>query len=285
MKIFSGENRVHQGIGWIIIVLLLFLRIPFTIFVTYVYPPESQLGPAIYQLGTYSLTAFLIWWERKDLSQIHIDAVCILLIILFKPIQTLVLRFWGIDNPMTFPNPVSILIWSVAIVLPIALWMGGYKPRFGQRAWAWLAAGLFIGIIMSVLVNLKAFHFNANSTGQEYVVFSAITVSTLRTSSYQLGFAAISEEPLFRGFLWGYLRRLSLRESYVWLIQALIFMSAHIYFKDALQLNFWVVVPISGLIFGYFAWRSRSIAPGMLAHAVYNAGVYVVLLGLVGIMT
>jgi membrane protease YdiL (CAAX protease family) len=98
---------------------------------------------------------------------------------------------------------------------------------------------------------------------------------------YQLGFAAVSEEPVFRGFLWGYLRKLGWREIWVWLAQAGLFMSAHLYFRDALPFNFWIVVPSAGLIFGLLAWRTRSIAVGMMSHAAYNGGVYVILLKLI----
>jgi membrane protease YdiL (CAAX protease family) len=140
---------------------------------------------------------------------------------------------------------------------------------------------LFIGFVLSTLLNLGIFQSNAGFTGHDYTALSSVTTSTGAAFLYQLGFAAISEEPVFRGFLWGYLRRSGLREIWVWLAQAVLFMSAHLYFKDALPFNFWVVVPAAGLLLGLLAWRSRSIAAGMLAHAAYNAGVYVILLKLV----
>ncbi len=57
-------------------------------------------------------------------------------------------------------------------------------------------------------------------------------------------------------------------------------MSAHVYFINAMRYNFFVVVPAAGLLLGLLAWLSRSIAPGMLAHAGYNASIYVILMPL-----
>jgi membrane protease YdiL (CAAX protease family) len=281
MKNINGEHNLHQKIGWVIILALLYLRIPFTIFLTYRYPPENQLGPAAYQFGTYLLTVLFIWWERKDLFNIHVDTIDIGLIVLFKPVQTLVLRYWGIDNPIAFPHPAALLIWIVAIGFFLAMWVSRYRPRFDLQAWVWVSLGLLVGIGMSVLVNIKVFKFSEHSSIQNYVMFAPVALSTFMAFSYQIGFAAIAEEPLFRGFLWGYLRRLGLKEKWIWPIQALVFMGAHLYFKDALQFNFWVVVPLSALTFGLIAWKTRSLAPGMLAHAAYNAGAYVFVLQLI----
>src|SRR5574341_1507743 len=192
---------------------------------------------------------------------------------------------WSAERPL--PPPVSLTSqshhekpWAVAIGLILALWRSGYKPApIRASAWGWLGAGLLAGFVLSALPNLSVFRTNLDAAGRDFAVFSLITASAALSFFYQIGFAAVSEEPLFRGFLWGALRELGWREVWVWLVQSVLFMSAHIYFINALPFNFWVAVPIGALIFGIFAWRSRSIAAGMMAHAAYNAGVYVILLG------
>ncbi len=264
----------RRRFGWLALILLLLFRIPFSVLMTYQSTSIVGWAPAIYHLVTYVLTAFLIWWERDDLAVMHIDALSLALILLFKPAQTLILRFWGIDTPLTFPHPASLLIWATAITLAIGLLSSAHKPSpLTASAGAWLSAGLLAGLIISAASALDAFRH-----AQNLVPLPSVTASTGMAFLYQLGFAAVAEEPLFRGFLWGYLRRLGWREAWIWLIQTLLFMLAHLYFIDALHFQFWILIPGSALVFGLFAWRSRSIAPGMLAHAAINSGAYILLL-------
>ena|SRR6266498_703786 len=276
---YNWENIFHRRIGWLAIAMLLFLRIPFTIAITYMFPSDRYTGPAIYHVGTYLLTAFLIWWERNDLAIVHLETLSLVIIVLLKPVQTLVLQSLKIDTPLTFPHPVGLLLWIIAIGLVITLWISGYRlPKVELKTWGWLAFGLFIGIGLSALENYNVFQADAMVNSPSPVSLSSIAASTGTAFLYQLGFASVSEEPLFRGFLWGYLRRSGWKEGWIWLAQAAVFMSAHLYFRDALPFEFWVVVPLAGLILGFLAWRSRSIAPGMMAHAAYNAGAYLILL-------
>ncbi|MEW6401966.1 MAG: CPBP family intramembrane glutamic endopeptidase [Chloroflexota bacterium] len=275
----SVPSVFHRRVGWLVLAALLFLRIPFTIFVTYMFPANSGWGPAIYQLGTYVLTACLVWWERNDWRTMHMDTLSVGIIILFKPVQTLVLYGLGVNTPAAFPRPAALVLWGAAAGLLLALWfsrqrMGG----IGGRAWAWLTCGLVTGIVFSALRNFEIFQINAVMSRPSSISLPSVAASTGLAFLYQIGFAAISEEPLFRGFLWGYLRRAGWKEAWVWLVQAAIFTSAHVYFMNALAFNFWIVVPLAGSILGLFAWRTRSIAPGMMAHAAYNASAYLILL-------
>ncbi len=275
------QSPRHRGVAWLAIAGLLFLRIPFTIFLIYAPPGDRPWAPVFFQLGTYFLTAFLIWWEREDLSKVHIDTLALAIIILFKPAQTLILRYLGVDTTLTFPNPVGVLVWVIAIGLVIALWRSGFRPEPVRASdWGWLSFGLLVGFVLSALPNMDVFHSSLRAESPPYVTLPTVAASTGITFLYQIGFAAVTEEPLFRGFLWGYLRRLGGREIWAWLVQAALFMSAHVYFIEALHFNFWVAVPGGALIFGLLAWRSRSIVPGMMAHAAYNAGVYIILVRL-----
>ena len=85
-----------------------------------------------------------------------------------------------------------------------------------------------------------------------------------------LGYAAATEEPLFRGFLWGHLRLAGWREGWIWLFQALLFMLGHIYYLPQLPVSFWVIVPLGGLIQGLLVWKSRTIVASMAAHGLSN---------------
>jgi hypothetical protein len=88
---------------------------------------------------------------------------------------------------------------------------------------------------------------------------------------YQIGYAGVIEEPVFRGFLWGYLIKLNWSDRRIWLVQAGLFTLAHIYYINTYPISFFVIVPVGALALGYLAWKSRSVATSMVAHGMMNA--------------
>ena len=93
------ENKSHQIVGWVLLAGLLFLRLPFLAGII-LFTRPGWLEPA-FQIGTYLLTACLIWWERDRLTDFHIDILALGIIILFKPIQTIILAIWKFGgNPL-----------------------------------------------------------------------------------------------------------------------------------------------------------------------------------------
>ena len=86
----------------------------------------------------------------------------------------------------------------------------------------------------------------------------------------QMLFAGIIEEPFFRGFLWGALRKAGWKDPWIWLTQAGLFWLAHFYYLGKAPWSTWLIVPAGGLVLGWLAWRSCSIASSILAHGCYN---------------
>ena len=82
--------------------------------------------------------------------------------------------------------------------------------------------------------------------------------------------AAVLEEPLFRGFLWGWLRKKGKSERAIWLIQSVVFFCAHLQYAAQGRWFEFGAMFAAGLIFGALAWRTRSLVPAMLAHALLN---------------
>jgi len=268
-------NKSHQQIAWLILVLLLCLRIPFTITIIYFLPIENQIGGAIYETSTYFLIAALIWWERDQLLDFHIDTSALLIIITLRPFQTLILNYWKVDSPLAFPKPFGLTLWGISIGLSLLLWQSGFKlTRISFQSLGWLALGIAAGICVSIGENAKTFASMISDTHISSTPLLPVFYSTSLNLVYHLGFAPINEEPLFRGFLWGYLRQSKWHESSIWIFQAVIFTFAHVYFARQFPLMFWVYIPGAALIFGLLAWRSRSIAPALLAHGLINGSVY-----------
>ena len=274
----SPSGRWHRQVSWSILILLLLLRIPYTIAIIYLLPIENQSGAAIYEVSTYFLTCFLIWWERERLKEFHIDPPSLILILLIRPIQTFILNYWGVDSPLAFPRLLGLVLWAISLGSMAALWRSGFKPaRVNARSLAWLVVGLLVGIGMSIAENLQTFRSMLYNAAPLQAQLTPILYSTGLNLLYHLGFAPINEEPLFRGFLWGYLRQLQWKEPLIWLFQALLFTVAHLYLAGGFPLMFWVFIPSTGLLFGLMSWRSRSVAPAMLAHALINGSVYLLI--------
>jgi membrane protease YdiL (CAAX protease family) len=279
----SITGRGHDQVGWSILLLLLLLRIPYTIAIIYVLPIDNQIGAAIYEVSTYFLTCFLIWWERKRLEAFHVDSIALLLILLIRPVQTFILSYWGVDSPLAFPRPLGLGLWAISLGTMAALRRSETKPAGADsRSLTWLGAGLLVGILMSILENLPTFRSMLSyNTDLLQTQLTPVLYSTSLNVLYHLGFAPVNEEPLFRGFLWGYLRQLKLKEHLIWYFQASLFTSAHLYLARQFPLTIWVFIPAAGLLFGLLAWRSRSIAPAMIAHAMVNGSIYLLIVVLI----
>ncbi|MEW6404558.1 MAG: type II CAAX endopeptidase family protein [Chloroflexota bacterium] len=266
-------EQAHRRISLILLTGLLFLRLPMLAGVTYLSktPPE-WLFP-IFEVTTYLLTALLLWWERDRLSYFHIDKLALTIIILFKPIATVMLAIGGSDgNVLAFPKMPSLAIWAIAVALAIAFKASRLKlPVIRAADIKWFGAGAFAGMVLAILLaypsSMQIDRSDLNARPELLSTFFMVMWNFV----YQLGYAAVTEEPLFRGFLWGHLRGFGWKEIWIWLFQAGLFMLSHIYYLNKAPISFWLIVPMGALVVGFMAWRSRSIATSMATHGAVNA--------------
>ena len=87
---------------------------------------------------------------------------------------------------------------------------------------------------------------------------------------HAMGHSAIIEEPVFRGVLWGYLRKKGWRDQRILWFQTVLFWFAHVrhYSKPHI---FLITMPLGALLFGWLAWKSKTLAGSLLAHGLFNA--------------
>lgn len=267
----QNVQRSHLVIGWILLAGLFVLRIPFlTGFETFA--KQSWVDP-VYQVGTYLLTAVLIYWERDRLVDFHIDRLALSIIILFKPIQTIILSVWKLPNAaLAFPKWPSLIIWSISVCLFIALWRSRASlPKFTWKSFYWLLIGLMVGLLTTLLLAYPSSLQVGITIPLDAKRLLAILMNTPINAAYQLGYAAVAEEPFFRGFLWGFLVQARWREKWVWLFQAFLFVLGHLFYLSDNPIYFWIIVPVASLILGGLVWRSKTISSSMAAHATLNA--------------
>lgn len=261
----------RQVVSWTILCSLLFLRIPFLSGLTLL-GEQIWLTP-VYQIGTYLLTCCLIYWERKQLADFHIDRLALAIIILLKPIQTIILTIWKMQyDSLAFPKWPSLIIWFISLGLMIALLID--RPslaKLSKNSYKWFGIGIMVGLFTELLLGYPgSFQVDKSQILSPSFLFVSIKEIPL-LFLYQLGYAAVSEEPLFRGFLWGYLQKAGWKSVWIWLFQAVLFSIGHIYYLKRFPISFWIIVPVGALVLGGLVWRSKTISSSLAAHATLNA--------------
>lgn len=266
------KNRTHRFVFWIALALLLILRIPLASWVTYWFPASSGWITPLYEIGTYLTIFFLIWWERERLSYYHFDPLAILIFIFFKPLSTVLLNVMGMPgHVMAFPKIPSLVILLVAATLIVLVFKKAISIKADyRRSLLWFLLGSLAGIGLFVFYGMLMIWW------LNYPVQPDPGSMALLAPVYQLGYAAVAEEPVFRGFLWGGLRSTGLKEIWVLLIQAALFASAHIHLLDSAQPGLFLGMTfLNGVIFGLFVWRSRLLSSSMALHGFANGSVIV----------
>lgn len=267
LAVESINPKTHKLIAWILLGGLLFLRLPFLTGIAMVAFPIWFMP--VYEIGTYLLLACLIFWERDHLADFHIDKLSLIIIIFFKPLSTIITNLAGnTKNPLAFPHWPSFSFWLIAIGLVIALRCSRTSlPAITKSSLIWLGLGLVVGLLMDLLL-MYPLSFQIDTSRQFSIQQKLIGIPLNFLS--QIGNAAISEEPLFRGFLWGMLAKSGWKNLWIWLFQAALFVIGHLYYLHGSLLSLWLYVPVMGLVFGAMVWRSKTIASSMATHALSN---------------
>ncbi len=128
----------------------------------------------------------------------------------------------------------------------------------------WIAIGFLAGLITAFLSTWVAFIAGGNPNIQ-------ISLKEMPfTMLIQLTNAAVYEEPLFRGILWGAMKKMDFEDKWIWIIQAVLFCAGHIYYLN-LPIVIWLRTFFAGLVIGAVVWKSRSMMAGMTVHATLNS--------------
>jgi len=213
------------------------------------------------EVSIYSVTAALIWRAGPILRQFNIDRNSVIAFVLFG----VVLRTGTLGAPALVEIASYLMLLGVSIRLVVLLRASRSLPP--SRGLKPALMGLVVGGLFSAVVAIPGFLADEWSSARS---LSALGVPLALGFVHAMSHSAILEEPVFRGFLWGYLDARGWGERRIWLAQAGLFWLAHARYV-ATPYTFWFTVPASGLLFGWMAWKSRSVFPSMIAHGFYNA--------------
>lgn len=257
-----AKRLLHKSMLWVIVITLIALRYPFVYLVKVTYfNMDVTAGLSWFENTTYLLTALFIWLERKRLSDYRISWFAVLLftvtpIVLFclSPIQS---------------SRLPITAWvEVRAVAGALLLRALFRQDHGivkidmtdiQR---WGRILIWFGMVPPLVYNLLR--------GWVYPGYDVSLVDVVFLSLSQLGAAAIVEEPLFRGILLTVLERKGWSIPVLLATQAILFMSAHLYYLTGHLLAF-LVVPFGGAFLTGIALYTDDLGNSMVVHGCMNA--------------
>lgn len=252
---FQTKHLFMDKMSLILIAILLYLRYPL-VFAAQFGKTNNLVSTVVFLTGTYLCTGIFICKNMKNLYQYCISVPALILFLL-SPIA------YYISNPYDLTALVRI---AMAIVFAIYLFSRrNVLSAVKNGSKAILLNSLFV--IACIIITTLLFAYIRGFSGVESPVALSMLTSGLM---FQLSFAAVMEEPLFRGFLWGGFRQLGLKEIWICILQALLFWLGHIYYLNT-GINFWVVIPIGSLILGLIIMKTKSITYSMLTHSCMNA--------------
>ncbi len=263
--ILNQTDKNHNRMTLILILLLLALRLPFmTVIGVFFYEASLWVMP-IFENGTYLITAVLIWWERKRLEQFHIGYIALGIIILIPFVYSILFHFYdpyGTIDRLGYPLfrmiVAGLLLVTLIVQRPVL-------KKVTMKSVLWIIIAIAVGIVIGSLMGY-VYSRLMPSEGSMTHTFPQMVSRFIR----QLFYAAVNEEPLFRGFLWGYLMLKGWKNLWILLFQAGLFMIGHSYYITQNPGSL-IGVFIAACILGIIAWKSRSIAGSMVTHGLVNS--------------
>jgi len=267
-SIFAKSQIARHRSKYIVSLLMMFSVLSLSLsFASVVTPFTAQyyVIKAIH-FSAFLFVAMLILIAGKDLSRYHLEKVSLICILIFP----------GLLGPIPADSPpwFTVLSYAPQLFLTISLFRRLRSIQaFGEGSALDLARYLIYGIVIATVSFFIAnrFHFPLGQLIKATTHESPLSI--LNALNYQMSTSAAIEEPIFRGFLLGYLLHdRGWKPSIAVLGQTLIFWVPHIYkFEDPFL--FWVAVPLGGIILGWVTLRTKNIASGMFAHAIYNTAI------------
>jgi membrane protease YdiL (CAAX protease family) len=209
---------------------------------------------------TYLISAWIVWIERNKFQKFNLDSLALIIFLIFRTF------LWFTVTQSIYNQLAHLGFFIVAIILFINI------RKFDQtkisqitiKQFIWLIVGAFIGFTIAII----QISFRKSDVTYSFNTYQSIVIF-LFSFFYGLGNEAIDEEPLFRAFLWGYLRNKKWKERWIIFFQAGLFAISHVnYWREPYTI---IIITLIYLLVGIMVWRSRSIATSMAFHAAYNS--------------
>jgi membrane protease YdiL (CAAX protease family) len=158
------------------------------------------------------------------------------------------------------------LFWLSTAVLILKLkipWKNYIKPIKSEILW--IISSAFIFIIFNLCINASCL-----SKVDNILVIIPFILAFISSMSQSV----ILEEPIFRGFLFGYLTEKKVKPYLVIIITGFLFWISHIASYEKVTF-FFIYLPVVSLFLGVITYKSKSILPAIICHGLWNASIYI----------
>lgn len=251
---------------WAIIGIYLVLRIGLVSVsrvITRMQPPDWI--DAVYQLSAYILVVLLVCINHKCLAKYNIDRLALFLLIVGMLANSLLTKM-----KLPFPVPSTIDISTVYVLVAVFLLVFvlarlSIFKSLNVPSLVYIVAAFVVGLAGATVTG-----FLIRMTQPTFSPQHATVLQLALLPVQQFSYAALSEEPFFRGFLWGALRESGFKDRGAFIIQAVLFWLAHVYYLNVYPLSFWFIVPLGAVLFGLLVWLSKSLSTSLIAHGLMN---------------
>lgn len=264
IKARSSISR--KTVTWVMIAAYLALRMGLLgasrVF-TQMHPPP-WVDPA-FELAAYILAAFTICINLGHLETYNIDRLALVLIVVAKPLAVLLLK---LNLPFPYTPPIDLSLPFLLIPIGLLAWLVARRSSI-RAAGAPSPLNLvlaFTGGIIAAVISGLLIRSQQPPLSQHHATLIQLALLPVQ----QLVYAALSEEPFFRGFLWGALREAGFKPGVSFIVQGALFWLAHLYYLGTYPLSFWIIVPLGAVVLGVLVWVSKSISTSMIAHGLMN---------------
>lgn len=267
----SSQSSIQRTINWVILGVALAGRLGLSLLL--------QLNPRMkepWDLRLMSLTlilvSFFIIINYRDLKHYKFSKLSVWMILVFKLLSMATIVLSSPNRPLVkLFEPLELL--AVAALLGVALSLRDWlfsQPLADPKEWKWLGIAVLGGLLVVALsaypqaLQIRGMVPDFNRPSWSNLLLALIALP------FQIGYAGVFEDPIFRGILWGKLRQSRWGNLIILLFQTFLFSLAHIHYLPHQAYAFWVTVPLGGLMLGAVAWGSGSLAAPMLAHGIIN---------------
>lgn len=250
-------NLFRQKVTTFLFLVMILVYVAINVALSFGLPIPTDEVQYLYVVLLYAFLSVFIGWEVRNIKEFHFDRTSLILIILFGIVRSRL----DIQNEEYY-RILLFLFTLVLLVICYRSWQNIPKTRF---RWVWI--GLLFCVLLVPITWAESLQPEKYSSlnfppGDLGLVF-------LRRVLYNLSFVVLLEEIVFRGVLWGYLRRFGWTENSAFWGQAILFWLLH-FWQIVNPITFFITIPLGTLAYSILVRYSKQILPSIILHTILN---------------